>query len=384
MSSRGGGGGAEEAGVSIQRRQEQNVCQMSNIHSSRARPAVWRWPTLRHRWPHRLSVDGALSGQRRTVLLADRKNLKLGTSQELIFVHTLPQVSEFSCVTRASLQSRAYLKSPLQQRGTLLSDETHRQMGGRYHDTFFLSPTHCVPPMRIRRLSRPALVTLLLTTPGSSFRAAPFLHCNRLIFPRHTNRLMASLASSALTPTRSSLPMIDIGANLLDDMFKGCYGDKQRHPSDFDLMLQRSVKGLNAGVGEDGTCSAIIITAGTLTESKETAVLAKSLNERCLAAAGPASAELHLLCEADRSFAAGTKGRRLFSTAGLHPTRAGEMFTDADPTGTVYIEALSAFIEEQQGEARTIVALGELGLDVSERYLPTTTRPGSHRLPLCL
>ena len=49
-----------------------------------------------------LSVDGALSVAKRTILTSDRESLRLRISQELIFVHMLSQGSDFSC----ALQSR--------------------------------------------------------------------------------------------------------------------------------------------------------------------------------------------------------------------------------------------------------------------------------------
>lgn len=39
---------------------------------------------------------------------------------------------------------------------------------------------------------------------------------------------------------KQAVPLIDIGANLLDDMFQGVYRGKRAHPADFELMLQRA------------------------------------------------------------------------------------------------------------------------------------------------
>ena len=67
----------------------------------------------------------------------------------------------------------------------------------------------------------------------------------------------SSSASSSLSSVSSPAPtsagkssgargsMIDIGVNLLDPMFRGCYREKQVHESDFDEVLER---GWAAGV----------------------------------------------------------------------------------------------------------------------------------------
>jgi TatD DNase family protein len=52
---------------------------------------------------------------------------------------------------------------------------------------------------------------------------------------------------------------IDIGANLLDDMFRGIYRDKSFHAPDLVHVIQRA---RNAG------CVSIFITAGSIHEAK--------------------------------------------------------------------------------------------------------------------
>lgn len=115
--------------------------------------------------------------------------------------------------------------------------------------------------------------------------------------------------------------MIDIGVNLLDPMFRGCYREKQVHESDFDEVLER---GWAAGVDR------IIVTAGTLAEAREALELAKGHD-------------------------------RLFVTCGVHPTRCSE-FEDAAMIGKDYLGELLA-VCEQGVAAGKCVAVGEFGLD---------------------
>ena len=115
----------------------------------------------------------------------------------------------------------------------------------------------------------------------------------------------------------SNLEFVDIGANLLDPMFSGTYRSKERHESDFDLILQRSW---------DNNVKKIVITAGTLEESKKA---------------------LELSMHDDR----------LYSTVGVHPTRCNEIEND----GNVIQELIKVCHEGiKTGKVK---ALGELGLD---------------------
>ena len=217
-------------------------------------------------------------------------------------------------------------------------------------------------------ISLVSLFLCALRKPASAFPPSP------LLFAR---RSMSSLSASASSPPTlpsqllRPLPMIDIGANLLDPTFTGMYQGKQRHPSDFERVLQRGVRGLAGGEAaaaavDAGVCSAIIITAGTLAESVAAAKMAEDLNARCLREEGLPREEGCLddsaAAHPDRAFLRGTGGRRFFTTCGVHPTRAGEIFTDADPTGAAYISSLSAFLHSQKSSG-AIVALGEVGLD---------------------
>lgn len=53
------------------------------------------------------------------------------------------------------------------------------------------------------------------------------------------------------------LKFLDIGANLTDEMFQGIYNGSQKHPSDLDIVLDRSWK---SGLDK------IIITVGCLSD----------------------------------------------------------------------------------------------------------------------
>lgn len=52
----------------------------------------------------------------------------------------------------------------------------------------------------------------------------------------------------------------DIGANLTDQMFQGRYNNDQKHPADYEHVLNRA---WNAGLDK------IIITVGTINEADE-------------------------------------------------------------------------------------------------------------------
>ena len=115
---------------------------------------------------------------------------------------------------------------------------------------------------------------------------------------------------------------VDIGANLLDQMYQGNYRGKERHDPDLDTVLQRAW---------DNNVDKIIITAGTLEESREALKLAR-------------------------------QDKRLFCTAGVHPTRCSQEFGETEESWETYLRELRQVIEEGVGDGN-IAALGELGLD---------------------
>lgn len=64
---------------------------------------------------------------------------------------------------------------------------------------------------------------------------------------------------------------IDIGANLLDGMYRGEYHGKEYHAGDLDRVLERSWR---AGVDK------ILVTAGTLDEAKDALELCRKHGTR--------------------------------------------------------------------------------------------------------
>ncbi|BFG06175.1 putative deoxyribonuclease TATDN1 [Drosophila madeirensis] len=113
-----------------------------------------------------------------------------------------------------------------------------------------------------------------------------------------------------------ALKYIDIGANLTDPMFQGCYGGTQKHAADLDIVLQRAWQ---QGMQK------IIVTAGCLNDVDEALELTK-------------------------------KDERLYTTVGTHPTRCKEFLPD--PEG--YYNQLRAKIEANRDK---VLAVGECGLD---------------------
>ncbi|XP_017125729.1 putative deoxyribonuclease TATDN1 [Drosophila elegans] len=113
-----------------------------------------------------------------------------------------------------------------------------------------------------------------------------------------------------------AMKYIDIGANLTDPMFQGCYGKSQKHVADLDIVLERAwQQGLQK----------IIVTAGCLKDVDEALELA-------------------------------SKDDRIFITVGTHPTRCEEFVPD--PEG--YYDQLRSKIKANRGK---VLAIGECGLD---------------------
>lgn len=124
------------------------------------------------------------------------------------------------------------------------------------------------------------------------------------------------------TSTSSLSPLIDIGCNLTDPMFRGVYRGKQHHPDDFDAVLQR---GWSAGLEK------IIVTAGSLEDARASIALANS-------------------------------DSRFFSTVGVHPTRCSQEFLESEEGGDAYMLKLVQVAREGKALGK-VVAIGEIGLD---------------------
>jgi len=140
----------------------------------------------------------------------------------------------------------------------------------------------------------------------------------------------------------------DIGANLCDPMFQGSYGGKSYHEPDLSSVLRRA---RGAGVGR------IVVTAGSLAESAEALEMAASSSST--------SSSSHV---------------ELFCSAGVHPTRAGELVVAGNDGGgggeerekktldAAAVARLRALLREgtesdDDSKQPRLVALGETGLD---------------------
>jgi len=123
---------------------------------------------------------------------------------------------------------------------------------------------------------------------------------------------------------------IDIAANLTDGMFSGMYNGTSRHAPDLNVVVRRA---LDCGVIRTVICS------GSLTDSIE------SLK----------------LIDKQRSKMDFIPGSMLYSTVGVHPTRASELFTDNGDSKEI-IDRLTKLIEVGIKDER-VIAIGECGLD---------------------
>lgn len=128
--------------------------------------------------------------------------------------------------------------------------------------------------------------------------------------------------SSSVLPR---LRMIDIGINLTDPMYRGVYNGHQKHPADIEAVIARAVA---VGV------RCLLITAGSLSESREAIELCKKYNSKSL---------------------------ECYCTVGCHPTRCGEFLNDPEK----YYNDLRALVAEHTVRVRggCVAAIGELGLD---------------------
>lgn len=142
-------------------------------------------------------------------------------------------------------------------------------------------------------------------------------------YSRSPRILQKAQSQEIVCPGGLGVPLVDIGANMLDPMFQGIYRDKERHPADLQAVLERA---LSAGV-----CK-LMVTAGTLQESYDALKF----------------------CQA--SF---DKSPQLCCTIGVHPTRCSEF--EASPDGPEsYLQQLLLVAKEA---GNCCAAVGECGLD---------------------
>lgn len=144
---------------------------------------------------------------------------------------------------------------------------------------------------------------------------------------------------------------VDIGANMLDPMFRGEYRGKQKHEDDLDAVLKRATAG---GVNW------MMVTAGNLQESQD------GIN----------------FCASNRSLAG------LACTVGVHPTRCSE-FEAATDGPDAYMQSLfdlarSAIVAaKDEGSLAPVVAVGEFGLDYDRlEFCPKETQTKFFELQL--
>ncbi|TFK56549.1 Mg-dependent DNase [Heliocybe sulcata] len=151
------------------------------------------------------------------------------------------------------------------------------------------------------------------------------------------------MSTAAPKQTQGKFRFIDIGVNLTDPVFRGVYRGKRKHDDDLQAMLDRS---RSAGV------KSMIITGGSLKESKEALELAKQLG--------------------------------LYATVGCHPTRSTE-FEKYAGGPDAYLSALDTLIESHLNGKGRVVAVGECGLDYDRtHFAPEEVQKKYFRLQLSL
>ncbi|KAI0307683.1 Mg-dependent DNase [Multifurca ochricompacta] len=121
--------------------------------------------------------------------------------------------------------------------------------------------------------------------------------------------------------------------NLIDPVFRGQYHGHQKHDDDLNHMLERSKR---AGV------VSMIITGGSLRESKQALALAKRHN--------------------------------FYATVGCHPTRSTEF--EKDPSG--YLQALDDLVGANLSGPGRVVAIGECGLDYDRTHFASRAIQQKH------
>lgn len=131
------------------------------------------------------------------------------------------------------------------------------------------------------------------------------------------------------------LPPADIGANLIDPMFRGVYNGRVVHPSDLASVLRRSTQ---AGL------SSIIATSGTLADYHENVALIEQY--------GGGQEPWPQL--------------RLLTTVGIHPTRCSEveqLCGGEDARREEYFAAMREAVSTDREKRSILAAIGECGLD---------------------
>jgi TatD DNase family protein len=139
-----------------------------------------------------------------------------------------------------------------------------------------------------------------------------------------------ALAAASLVSHQTIMPsFVDIGANLLDERFThGIYRGSFRHEPDLDCIIERAS---TVGVKH------IILTAGTVEESRQAVLKAREWNEQY--------SNIHFSC-----------------TVGVHPTRCSQVFEEGQQDSTALLQELQEIALDGMKD-KTVVAIGEIGLD---------------------
>ena len=178
------------------------------------------------------------------------------------------------------------------------------------------------------------------------------------------------------SPAAPQMPLVDIGANLLSDQFRGVYHGRRRHRPDLDAVLARAAA---AGV------RAVFVTASDLRDARAALRLCRRVN-----ASGRHA------------------GLRLYSTCGVHPLSTaaeldavgddgaageegpGEAEEDDDlaadrrahpsrpADAAAYAAALRDVLRDGASDG-TLIAVGECGLDFEASRLARSPRESQLR-----
>lgn len=160
------------------------------------------------------------------------------------------------------------------------------------------------------------------------------------------NAAVGNAVNEALAGVTSKAKFIDIGVNLIDPVFRGIHRGNRKHEDDLTEVMKRSQA---AGV------KSMIITGGSLRESRQAVQLAKELEHSSL-----------------------------YATAGCHPTRSEEFEKfKSGPHG--YLQALDQLISQNLSGKGRIVAVGECGLDYDRTHFASPeTQQTYFRMQLAL
>ncbi|KFG47195.1 hydrolase, TatD family protein [Toxoplasma gondii p89] len=131
--------------------------------------------------------------------------------------------------------------------------------------------------------------------------ATRFLSLNRVAGKRYlSSRTQTGVPDNWHTMEGRAQPaFVDIGANLTDDMYRGVYFGKERHPADLERVIARA---------KQAGCRKLMVTGGSLADSGRAIELCREFDP---------------------------DGKFLFATVGVHPTRCSEF----EPSSHMHVGA---------------------------------------------